>query len=129
MNQDTESDEILKSIFRYAESALKTTMLINGAASVALIAFLGNILARAGNTAVISSFSAALLIYVIGVLCSALATGAAYLCQYKYYYTQEENTGLNSWHRLCLIFVILSYAAFGTASFLCYLAFLRIPVS
>ncbi len=60
-------------------AAMKAAMLINGAAAIALLAFLGNLSVREGNFAGTLQMSSALLWFSIGVVVSALAPGMAYL--------------------------------------------------
>jgi hypothetical protein len=122
---ETESEkEIFKSILSYAESALKTVILINGGACLALLAFLGNIIAKGINTKVVIEFSFPILLYVAGVLVGAIATGAAYLTQYSYIHFSRKTAVM--WHFISAIFVIVAYVAFAAGSYMCYIAFTKI---
>jgi len=76
------SREMFRASVGYGQAALKSVILINGAASVALLAFIGNILPN-GNTEprILIGLSNSLLAFVIGVLLSAVAVGFTYISQ------------------------------------------------
>jgi len=61
--------ELLKSAVRAGESALKTLLLMNGGAAVAVLAFLGNLLAKpsSGLNLSVPNFKAGLLRFTLGV--------------------------------------------------------------
>ena len=68
------------------QSALKTGVLINGGAAVALLAFLGSTSSRTGSATPLVHLrllSVALLCFGAGVLASAFAAGFVYLAQLK----------------------------------------------
>ena len=79
--QQQQQVEMFRSVIATGQTALKTSLLINGGATVALLAFLGHVLSnpRAGNLVPVLSFS--LYLFGLGVLLGAVATGFTYLAQ------------------------------------------------
>ena len=75
--------EMFKSVLETGKVALTTPILVNGGASVALLAFIANISAKSdvGSGVGIPSIAGALMWFVFGVLLAALATGSTYLTQ------------------------------------------------
>jgi hypothetical protein len=115
---DEEQKELFKAIPAYGEHTLKSVILINGGASVALLAFIGNILARGVSTSLASAYSLPLAHYVFGVLAGALATGSSYITQYSYVHF-DRKIGV-FWHWVSVALVLVAYLLFGLGSFLCY---------
>jgi hypothetical protein len=71
--------EHFKSVISMAELALKSSILVNGGAAVALLTFIGKV-----TTGDKSLLVYALLSFSIGVLMGAIATFLAYLAQYHF---------------------------------------------
>jgi len=71
--------EMLRSVITTGQSALKSSLLINGAAAVALLAFIGNIWNI--DPSVVAGIANALGFYVVGVLLAAVAAGVTYFSQ------------------------------------------------
>ena len=61
------------------QGALKTTIIMNGGASVALLAFIGNTWIHKGDG--VAMLSIALFLFAVGVLSGCAATGVTYLAQ------------------------------------------------
>ncbi len=61
------------------QGALKTTIIMNGGASVALLAFIGNTWIHKGGG--VAMLSIALFLFAVGVLSGCAATGVTYLAQ------------------------------------------------
>jgi len=65
--------------FTAAQNFLKTTAVINGGAAVAILAFIGSLIGRAGHSGTdLKSISHTLLWFVAGVVASSLAMAASY---------------------------------------------------
>ena len=112
-------NESFKATIQLAISLLKTIMLLNGAAAVAILSFIGNY----KNKLNIDFITNSLLIYVVGVLLSAIAYGLSYLAQYHYTYS-PASVG-DTYRRKVIIVVIGSMLYFMAGSLCFYLAFVK----
>jgi len=90
-------------------------MLINGGASIALLAFTGKIWQTSVSEAVANSLSSSIFIFCVGVLCAAIAAGTTYLSQI-FFSTIYENIG-TIFQILTIITVIFSYCLFAYGAF------------
>lgn len=81
--------EMMKVTCAAGQGALKATVIINGGASVALLAFIGNTW-KNNNGDSIAGLAFALLFYVIAVLCGAVAAGTTYLSQFAWGYEKAK---------------------------------------
>jgi len=103
--------EQFKSVMQISALALRSAMIINGGAAIALLTFLGNM----KDTSGMAYFVCALQYYIAGVALAAWATGTSYLAQYRYLY-ELKNRNANARGRyityLTIVIVFLSYAAF-----------------
>ena len=110
--------EMLRGVVESGKIALTTSILVNGGATVALLAFLGNVLARcaSGPVAIQAPLVMAIMFFAAGVLSAAVATGSTYVTNYCY---------TESWRRLAIGFHILTVALVVGA----YVAFLGGMVS
>ena len=93
--------EQFRSVMQVSVLALRSAMVINGGAAVALLTFLGNMKDANG----MSCFIAALQYFVVGVGLAAFATGTSYLAQYRYLY-EVKNEGSASRGRYITYFTI-----------------------
>lgn len=117
--------EMLRSVITSGQSALKSALLINGAAAVALLALMGNVLAAKDGIKTIAGIPAALSYYVGGVLVAALAAGFTYLSQAGYggeFGKASRKVG-RAGHVGAVLNVVASYILFGYASLLAYRVF------
>lgn len=78
--------ELFKAAITTAQTALKMTLLVNGGAALAVLAFLGNIVSKADQAAItqlpmLHRLSPALTSFSIGVCLGAIAAGTTYLSQ------------------------------------------------
>ena len=78
------SVEGLKASIQSGQAALKSVILINGVASVAILAFIGNLATSEKSKALIPILSCSLAYFVFGTLVAAMASGGAYLSQAAY---------------------------------------------
>lgn len=113
--------EFLRTVVNYGQAALKSSILVNGGASAALLAFIGKIWGEHYSHEVVSSLTLAILLFVFGVLSGAIASGTAYITNYCY--SERHNTTAVVFHVLTLILVIGSYILFGIGAYKSYLAF------
>lgn len=110
--------EMFRSVLEAAKIALTTSILVNGGATVALLAFLSNLIGKPSPApmALQAPLVVSLMCFAGGVLVGAVATGSAYLTQCCY---------SNRWNRWGTVFQVISVAlVIGT-----YLAFLGGVVS
>jgi hypothetical protein len=127
-NAETKNRQF-ESVISFASNTLKSALMINGGASVALLAFLGT--QKPTNPRIAAS---ALLFFSIGVLLAALGCATSYLAQYyyaEYAYTDWGQTGEDrkkyecgeGWRKASIVTIIASFLAFfaGTiASYQCF---------
>ena len=88
--------EGFKQVIALGQSTLKSIMLINGGAAVALLAFLGNLLSKSGSNVGLLPFANSMLTFVIGVFISAVAYALTYFRQLFYNGTKpwQQKTGV-----------------------------------
>ena len=113
--QNTWSLEQFRQILVLGQSALKSVMLINGGAAVALLAFIGNLSGKTPPTPPVLPFANSLWVFVFGVFLAAVAYGLTYLGQLCY-------AAAGKWpNRLGIFFHVLTVLASvgGLAAFLC----------
>ncbi len=83
--QSEASLEMFKSVIEAGLTALKSAIIINGGAAIALLAFIGGIINTKKNGASISGIGEALLIFTLGVGLAGIATGLRYITQWLYH--------------------------------------------
>jgi hypothetical protein len=114
--------EMLRSTISTGQSALKSALLINGGAAVALLAFIGSIWTSDNAAKALPEISLALLLYVSGVLSAAIAAGFTYLSQAGFGHEFGEisrSVGyIGRW--LAVLGVFASYVLFGYGSWLAF---------
>jgi hypothetical protein len=101
--------EMFRSVILAGQNALKTAFLMNGGATVALLAFLGKLSDRHQDK--IAVFSSALVIFVSGVLAITIASGATYLSQW--FYAHSEPWKRKTGHILNILAIVLNLASYG----------------
>jgi len=115
--------EMFKSVIETGKTAVTTAILVSGGATVALLAFVGNLQSKTPAVPIPGPLLLALTTFALGVLLAAVASGARYLSQLSY-----ANHWLRSgigFHVLCIALVIGSYVSFGVGVIGAYLAFIR----
>lgn len=113
--------EMFKSVLESGQTAVNTAILVCGGGTVALLAFVGNLMAKVPSVAVPYPLVLGLIMFAIGVLFGAIAAGARYVCQYCY-----ANSWLRSaigFHIFCVALVVASYLSFGAAVIAAYHGF------
>jgi len=117
LNNETKRDlEMFNSVLAAGRDTLKSITLINGGAVVVLLAFLGKIWDGKEYTDVVNALSTSILIFSMGVLCAALATGITYITQSAYCYDDNDKRG-DSIKGLVIGVVVVSYILFFTGIF------------
>ena len=124
------NDDLNKELFDAAiesgRNALKSGMVINGAASISMLTFVGGISSDVNAKIIIKSLSIPLSCFVLGVLLCALASGATYIAQTYFYHSPEKCTG-KYWNIIGIFLVASSYLFFAIGSHQAYRAFLNWP--
>ena len=114
--------EMLRATITTGQSALKSALLINGGAAVALLAFIGSVWSSNKTVEALPEITSALLLYVFGVLAAAVAAGATYFSQAGYgneFGKASKYVGRIG-HVLAVLGVLASYVLFGRASWLAF---------
>jgi len=114
--------EMFKSVIASGQSAMRASFLMNGGASVALLAFIGHL--SSTDPSKVSAFSAVIIPFVFGVLVMAMTSGFTYLSQWLYH---SENLDSQKWGFKINIFSIVlglsSYVLFLWGMYSAYHAF------
>jgi hypothetical protein len=123
------------------QAALTAALLINGGASVALLAFVGTMMVKDMQKCLLLSLCFSMLWFVLGVLCAAIASGVTYvtgLINARWVDVMAEPTdtsnanekeisklGLRFWvfNSVAIILVISSYVLFFIGFLNAYFAF------
>jgi len=115
------SIEMFRSVINAGKEALTATLLINGAAAIACLGFLGSMLSKGGSEVLGLRFTVPLSTFGFGVLAGALGFGARYLSQ-VFYAMQNNKTG-HAFNFVSILFAACAYIAFGYGVCKAYLAF------
>ncbi|MBI1811646.1 MAG: hypothetical protein HY035_11570 [Nitrospirae bacterium] len=119
--------EMFRSVILTGQNALKTAFLMNGGATVALLAFLGKLSDQHQDK--IAIFASTMVIFVAGVLASTIASGATYLCQWFYAHSQPwKRIAGHAFNILTILLNIASYGCFIWGAFRAYEAFLGFSI-
>ena len=112
--------ETYRSMITYGQGMLKFTFLINGAAIISILTFLGHLYSKSGA---FPSMKLPIILFVIGLLLSGVAGITAYLVQFRLFNESIQNsskTGIHShmfWVYVTFIFVFGSLIVFGFGAF------------
>ena len=102
-----------ESVIKYGESALKSAILINGGASVAILTFITQIWLKSPE--IISSLLYSLVCFVSGTFFSSCATGMAYFTQW--HHLTEDDKNFKRMRSITIWLVGLSYVLFFAGIF------------
>lgn len=110
--------EGFRSVIQSGQSALKSCILINGGASVALLAFAGHLVRQAEPAISVRSVALAMSAFVGGVFAGGLASGLTYLSQW-FFADDWDKTGLS----LNIAAILVGLASLGCFCWGGYLAY------
>ncbi|EGG93317.1 hypothetical protein IMCC1989_1347 [gamma proteobacterium IMCC1989] len=116
--------EMFRSVISSGQNAIRSSFLLNGGASVALLAFIGHLATTKPESVLL--FASALMPFVLGVLSMTITSGLTYLGQWLY-----DNVGVKSqkWgfrvNIACILLGISSYAFFMWGMCRAYYAFIN----
>lgn len=107
--ENAQNIEMLRSVFETSKGALKSSILVNGGACVALI----SLISKEGALSAISKcwFTYGLTAFATGVGLGVIASGTAYLTQYCYW-DGRNKTG-KSLHIFTIALILATYASFA----------------
>ena len=103
------------------QAAMKSALLINGGAAVAILAFIGQIFNSLGNCETIHSLKFSMIFFVFGTLSSAIAFGTTYIAQLCW----QSSKNRLGWiiNHFSTVLVILSYLLFLCGSYTAWSTF------
>ena len=108
-----------------AGHALKSAILINGGAAIAMLTFIGHELQLPKLSRL--TFAHSLGLYVAGVFLAAIATGFSYKAQDRFMESGKRDRSFNIWLTCAILAIILSYFLFGAGSWCAYSGFIDLP--
>ncbi|MBX4884026.1 hypothetical protein HJA90_10570 [Rhizobium bangladeshense] len=115
--------EMFKSALVAGQNAIRTMIVINGGAAVAMLAFISNLL-RDGRTFDVAGYAAAMLAFTAGALLAGLVSGGTYLTQWigasDSQVAYRVAFGINL---VTILLGIVSFVAFGIGAWKAYSAF------
>lgn len=115
--------ELFKATLNAGTNSLKMTFLMNGGASLALLAFIGNLADK--NSKIIADLGCSLLWFAIGTLLVVVASGFVYIVQVLY----QNNQSIKSVNRgkklniVVVIIIFISYLSFFMGIYSTYKTF------
>ena len=121
--QQLHAIEMFRSIINYGTVVLKSAILINGGAAVALLAFIGNIWTKGITPTSVVPLTSSIAYFSFGVLSATIGTATSYFTQY-YYGTEHQRAGV-VFHYLTVFFVVGSYILFSLGSLGTYESFVE----
>jgi len=128
-NQTLQSS--VEATIQAGQSALKSSILINGGAAVAILAIIGS-LASSGNTKeLIPILSCSFAYFIFGTLVATIASGGAYLtqafnCCTDHQGGENQNKLAKRFHYTTIFLVVVSYVLFCLGAILTYKTFLNL---
>ena len=115
--------EMFKSVITAGQSALKSAILINGGAAVAILAFVGSIWEKSIALCTVIYLLVAMGLFTVGVLLGAVASGLTYLAQRAY--AQEREKGGNRLNVAIISCVVVAYVLFLVGSLVASIGILK----
>jgi hypothetical protein len=101
--------EMFRSVITSGQNAIRSSFLMNGGASIALLAFIGHL--AEVKPEMIQVFSSALIPFVLGVLAMTVTSGCTYLGQWLY---DSASALAQKWgFRLNVVCIVLGISSYG----------------
>lgn len=113
--------EVFRSVFVYGQAALKSTILINGGAAIAILAFLARYLSTNAAVVEFQSFLYSMATFGLGVFIGAFTTGFTYLTQF--FFAKKRDSLGTTFQVISIVFGISSLICFGIGIWLTYCGF------
>ena len=115
--------ELFRSVIGYGQAAMKSAILINGGATVALLALIGNIWVKGINPDAIGSLTDGIRLFAFGTLTAAVGTAASCVTQYCYMNFGEK--AAKTFHILTVLCVVGAFLLFGLGTIESHQAFIE----
>jgi hypothetical protein len=119
--QQQQSLELWRAVITFAQSSLKSALIINGGGAVALLAFIGNIWAKGIAPEAVAPITLSIAYFGFGVLAAALGSATTYVTQYSYAANWQRNAVV--FHVATVAIVFISFILFGFGAFEAYTSF------
>ena len=119
-DDDWHAQETYRSMIEFGRGMLRFTFLVNGAAIISILTFLGDLYAKGGE---VPSMKGPLVFFLIGVLLAGAATFTTYIIQFMLYNETINNVDTRGWSShvrwlyLTLSLIILSMLTFAVGAF------------
>lgn len=110
--------ELFKSVITSGQNTLRASMLLHGAAAVALLAFIGHLVVNPSTKPLVGQFAPIMTCFLIGVLNVVVCHGITYLTQYCYHHHRNIFG-----HILNVLSSVLSVFGYGLFGYACYLSY------
>ena len=121
-NYHNENLEMFRSVIASGQSAIRSSFLLNGGASVALLAFIGHLASSVPDK--VEDFAVVIVPFVLSVLIVTIASGLTYLCQWLYHSDTDTTIKVANWLNVFTIILgFSSYFVFAWGMCLAYSAF------
>jgi len=105
--------EMFRSVITSGQNAIRSSFLLNGGASVAVLAFIGHLAEIKPDS--VSVFASALIPFVLGVLAMTITSGLTYLSQWLY---DSESLAAKKWgFRFNVASILLAISSYGCFMF------------
>lgn len=117
--------ELFKAVIEAGQTAVKSLIVMNGAAAIALLAFLGNILSRGpnfGESVIVGKINTAMIIFFAGVGFAGATSCFRYLSQALYADRSRPKRG-DFTRNIAVTLAVFSLVAFLYGGFTAYKAF------
>ena len=120
-----QSLEMFRSVITAGQSAIRTALLLNGGAAVAVLAFLGHLAGTLNDG--VPDFAYCLILFSFGALAITVTSGLTYLSQWLYAKDQVWAQNAGFWANVgCIALGTLAYGFFVWGMFATYGAFLSL---
>ncbi|MDQ0324335.1 hypothetical protein J2R99_000184 [Rhodopseudomonas julia] len=117
--ENSENLELIKAAIQAGQNAIRSIILINGGAAIAIIALLGHL--AGADSGVMHDYAQCLLPFAAGTLLGGLMAGVTYLSQAAH--AAGEGSKGTTINNISIIIGLMSYAAFGLGVWWTYQAF------
>lgn len=110
--------ELFKSVITSGQNTLRACMLLHGGAAVALLAFIGHLVANPSTKILVNQFAPIMTCFLIGVLNVVVCHGITYVTQYCYHHKK-----IVLGHIFNITSSVLSVFGYGLFGYACYLSY------
>ncbi len=101
--------EMFRSVITTAQSAIKSSFILNGSAAVALLAFIGHLATI--EKSYVATFASSLLPFAYGVLAITVTSGFTYFSQWLY--DSKNKSAIKAGFVFNIICIVLGFSSYG----------------